>query len=372
MDSGSCRSASACVGVPARARYASWLILVAGLIGVPIATDVQSASSWPPPTLRDTGLYSDWATKTIAGQNLPFSPQYPLWSDGAKKSRWLYIPKGKFIDGSNPDVWRFPVGTRLWKEFRFARRAETRFIERTPTGWQFASYRWNDDETEAAVAPELGARSAPIREGLYHRIPSRTDCRACHEAGPVHVLGITALQMSPDRDPNALHAEPPDPGSLDLKSLIARGLLRGLPPRIAKAPPRIVAPTPNARAALGYLNTNCGNCHTAAGELASLAFALNYTINRPSGEAAPALLTTVGRPSHFKLASAPEIVERICAGYPDKSMIVARIASRYPLLQMPPLGSQLVDEEAVTLITRWISEDVVSSEPTTAASEDQR
>ena len=53
-------------------------------------------------------------------------------------------------------------------------------------------------------------------------------------------------------------------------------------------------------------------------------------------------------------------------------MIVARIASRYPLLQMPPLGSQLVDEEAVTLIERWISEDVVSSEPTTAASEDQR
>jgi hypothetical protein len=53
-------------------------------------------------------------------------------------------------------------------------------------------------------------------------------------------------------------------------------------------------------------------------------------------------------------------------------MIVARMASRYPLMQMPPLGSQLVDEEAVALITRWISEDVVSPEPAAADREDKR
>jgi hypothetical protein len=359
------------VGLLTKALLPARVILVA-LFAMPIVIGGAPAPSWPPATLRDTGLYSDWATKTIARDNLPFSPQYPLWSDGAKKSRWVRIPKGTFIDASNPDVWRFPVGTRLWKEFRFARRAETRFIERTRAGWQFASYRWNDDETEAPVAPELGGRSAPIREGLYHRIPSRTDCRACHEAGPVHVLGITALQMSPDRDPNALHAEPPDPGSLDLTSLVARGIVRGLPRRIASTPPRIAAATPTARAALGYLSTNCGNCHTGAGELASLAFALNYTINRADGEAPPALQTAVGKPSHFKVSSDPDIVERVCAGHPEKSMVVARMASRYPLLQMPPLGSQLVDEEAVALIKRWISEDIVSAGAVAADRGDKR
>ena len=29
---------------------------------------------------------------------------------------------------------------------------------------------------------------------------------------PVRLLGVSALQLSPDRDPNAPHAEPPPPG----------------------------------------------------------------------------------------------------------------------------------------------------------------
>ena len=168
----------------------------------------QAAPAWPPERLQDTGLYSDWTTRTIGADKLPFSPQYPLWTDGAAKSRWMHIPPGKFIDATNPDVWRFPVGTRFWKEFRFARRAETRFIEHTRTGWQFATYVWSEDGSEATLAPETGIRySVPINDDVRHAIPSRTDCRACHEAGPVRALGVTALQLSTDRDPNAPHAE---------------------------------------------------------------------------------------------------------------------------------------------------------------------
>ena len=33
-----------------------------------------------------------------------------------------------------------------------------------------------------------------------------------------------------------------------------------------------------------------------------------------------------------------------------------RISSRYPALQMPPLGTALVDEAAVELLRRWILE----------------
>jgi mono/diheme cytochrome c family protein len=342
------------------------------VLATPIITGSQSAPAWPPPTLRDTGLYSDWATKTVAADNLPYSPQYPLWTDGAQKSRWLRIPKGGFIDASNPDVWRFPVGTRVWKEFRFGRRAETRFIERTRAGWQFASYAWNEDETEAPLAPELGiSQSVLIRDGIRHAIPSRGDCRVCHEAGPVRLLGVTTLQLSPDRDPNAPHAEALPAGAVDLSTLVARGLVRGLPARLIATPPRIVARSPTARAALGYLNGNCGGCHTAIGELSSLKFALNYTFNRAEGDSAPALLTTVGQPSRFKVPGAPDAVERLCAGHPERSVLVARMSSRSPLVQMPPLGSQIVDEEAVDLIRRWISEDTGSPEPMPAAKKEQ-
>jgi mono/diheme cytochrome c family protein len=338
--------------------YAAVPVLVL-VVALPIITLGQSPPPWPPPTLRDTGLYADWATKTVATGNHRFSPQYPLWSDGAAKSRWLHIPKGRFIDGSDPDEWKFPVGTKLWKEFAFGARAETRFIERTRSGWQFATYVWNDDESDAVLAPEGGIKqSVTIQDGIRHAIPSRVDCRVCHEAGPVRVLGVTALQLSPDRDPNAPHAEPLPEGAVDLRTLAARGLVRGLPARVTATPPRILASTPTARAALGYLHANCGGCHTGAGELRSLTFALNYTLNRAEGETPPALLTSVGQPSRFKVPTVADAVERVCAGQPEKSVLVARMASRHPLVQMPPLGTRLVDEEAVSLIRRWIADDL--------------
>jgi hypothetical protein len=311
--------------------------------------------------LRDTGLYADWPTRRVAADKLPFSPQYPLWSDGAVKSRWMYIPPGQVIDATDPDVWRFPVGTRFWKEFRFGRRAETRFIEHTRRGWQFATYVWNDDESDAELAPEDGIKySVRINEDVRHAIPSRADCRACHEAGPLRALGVTALQLSPDRDPNAPHAEAPATGTVDLPALLARGLVRGLPPRVAAMPPRISASTATSRAALGYLHANCGSCHTGTGELKSLDFALNYLLGQRPAEAPPAVRTSVAQISQFKLQNTPEITDRVSPGHPDKSVLVERMASRHPDLQMPPLGTRLVDEDALQLIRRWIAEDLRS------------
>lgn len=104
----------------------------------------------------------------------------PDWEQDviAKKTRWMELPPGTVIDASNPDAWQFPIGTRFWKEFAFEKRAETRFIEHTADGWQYATYAWNDDESDAVLAPERGiSRSVVIRDGIRHGIPSRTDCQ---------------------------------------------------------------------------------------------------------------------------------------------------------------------------------------------------
>jgi hypothetical protein len=61
-------------------------------------------------------------TFAIAEGVRPFSPQYPLWADGATKLRWVSLPKGGTIDAKDPDAWRFPVGTRFWKQFSFGDR----------------------------------------------------------------------------------------------------------------------------------------------------------------------------------------------------------------------------------------------------------
>src|SRR5512137_3035620 len=102
----------------------AWRALAALCALAPSVGSADGAS--PPPRLADTGLYSDPATLTVDPRNLPFSPQYPLWSDGAAKRRWIRLPPGATIDASDPDEWDFPVGTRVWKEFTFGRKVETR------------------------------------------------------------------------------------------------------------------------------------------------------------------------------------------------------------------------------------------------------
>jgi hypothetical protein len=338
------------------------VLVAAVLLGAPLGSLTQPEGPvWPPPTLRDTGLYTDWHTRTVGPEKIRFSPQYPLWTDGAVKTRWMELPPGTFIDASDPDVWQFPVGARFWKEFTFAQRAETRFIEHTPDGWKYATYAWNEDESEALLAPERGiARSVVIRGNVRHGIPSRSDCKSCHEGSPARILGFSTLQLSADRDPNAPHAEPLPEGGVTLKTLVERGLVRGLPSHLAAGTPRIASKSPVARAALGYLHGNCGYCHTLSGELASLKFSLQYAFAAPPSAHPPAVATTVGQASKYVPGSWEGVVERVRPGDPDRSVLAFRLGSRNPVSQMPPLGTRVVDEEALALIRKWIAEELGS------------
>ena len=307
-----------------------------------------------PQHLRDTGLYVEGGL--IHPDVLPFSPQYPLWSDGAAKRRWIWLPPGTHIDASQADAWEFPRGTRLWKEFAHGgRMLETRFIERGADGaWRFASYVWNADGSDAVLAPATGMREVAAAQspGGRYSFPSQDDCRACHEGAPVPVLGFSALQLSPDRDPLAPHAERPA-GAVDLESLSERGLLRNLPPDLRVRPPRIAASTPAERAALGYLHGNCGNCHNDEGPLAVLEMTLAQRVAAPTpGNAV--LRSIVGVESQFRPEGAPADAARIAPGHLAASVIAVRMNSRDPLQQMPPLGTQAVDAEAVALLARWI------------------
>ena len=82
-----------------------------------------------PELLSQTGLYTDIGAGTITPEALLFRPQFKLWTDGADKRRWLQIPVGETIDTSDMDAWRFPVGTKVWKEFS---REGTYWVEENP------------------------------------------------------------------------------------------------------------------------------------------------------------------------------------------------------------------------------------------------
>jgi mono/diheme cytochrome c family protein len=318
----------------------------------------------PPQRLADTGLYADFATREVRAENLPYAPQYPLWSDGAAKRRWIHLPPGSAIDGSDPDAWVFPIGTRFWKEFSFGgQRVETRYMERRANGsWLMATYVWTAGG-DAVLAPERGIRAAARSEsGVPFDIPSRSDCRACHDSGRNVVLGFGTLQLSPDRDPLAPNAEPPPPRAVDLADLLARELIVGLPAAFRATPPRIAARTPVERAALGYLHGNCAGCHNPHGPLASLGLSLAYPL--AAGEIAPALSTALEQPSHYRF---PDAAIRLVPGEPKRSVLFGRLASRDPLARMPPLGSHVADARALALIAAWIREDLPSANAADAA-----
>ena len=310
-----------------------------------------------PSHLSETGLYLPREVGTIDPRNQPFSPQYPLWTDGAAKSRWVYLPPGTTIDAANPYGWEFPVGTRFWKEFRFGgRKVETRMIWRASQArWVFASYKWNDAQTDADLAPADGMRDvAEVAPGRSHSIPGVSDCAACHGAKRPGPLGFNALQLSTDRDPNAIHGEPLAAGMLSVQTLNAAGLLSPARPELVATPPRIQTADPDTRAILGYFVGNCGHCHNSNGEIGPDAPSLHYADLVGDGDDVMRRLarhhTDWQVPGQSEGASV-----MLDPAAPGSSAMLARMRSRRPSSQMPPLGTVTKDQQAIDAIERWMA-----------------
>jgi hypothetical protein len=346
----------------------AWHLLSAGaLLLVCAATSrvlgagaTSSAATFaPPPRLSETALYADAATLAVDPRNRPFAPQYPLWSDGAVKRRWVRLPDGAAIDTRDVNHWDFPVGTRFWKEFEFGgRRVETRLLVKTRADhWEFASYAWNEDQRDAVLAPAEGlANVAEVAPGKFHSVPSRDECRACHDSGRTEILGFTALQLSTDRDPLAPHAETLTPDMVTLRSLVEERRLQPARGELLATPPRIAARDPRERAVLGYLSTNCGSCHNPKSSIASLGLFLEHQADRPDTCAPDAIATTVNQPGHWVVPTAPAGASHIVSpGRPELSALLARAKSRRPSSQMPPIGTVVADREALEMVSAWIA-----------------
>jgi hypothetical protein len=312
-------------------------------------------SSWPPKTLAETH-------PEAAGVR-PFSPQYPLWTDGATKRRSVWLPRRATIDARDPEAWRFPIGTRFWKEFSFdGRKVETRYLEKTGRDtWLYATYVWSEDQREATLAPVTGQKGAlEIAPGVRHDIPSVSDCKACHEGkGRDVVLGFGALQLSADRDPLAPHAEPPPAGSLQLAELLRENRLAHAPPSWKDTPPVVTAGTPRGRAVLGYLHGNCSFCHNDRDPVSSVGLSLRAALTATSADEQPAMRSAVNTPSKFQIRGVePGLSQRLAAGDVERSAVLVRMRARDGMSQMPPLGSKRVDAAALELISAWVVDDL--------------
>jgi hypothetical protein len=302
------------------------------------ATDAHDAALPPgsyPQHLSETGLFSDMKKETLAPGVREYEPKYKLWSDGAVKRRWVSLPAGAQIDTSDMDYWKYPVGTKAWKEFtRDGVRVETRMLHKAGPNkedWVMIAYQWRSDMSDADAVPN----GVPNASRTQHDIPDQNTCAFCHGNMKDTLLGITALQLSHDL-----------PG-LKITDLISEGSLSAPP-----AAPFSLPGSALAQSALGYLHANCGHCHNPKSQVA-------VTVSLRLWESTGALSsveTTVGYESTVgqRNDALPQfhIIE---PGRPSQSELVVRISHRGDQLQMPPAGTELVDVEGVKTITEWIS-----------------
>lgn len=238
-----------------------------------------------------------------------YEPAWPLWSSGSDKARLASIPGD--IDASITDAWSFPLGTVFVKTFAYgARTVETRILRLVDTGWTYDVYLWADDASDAKLV-DLGTSvtvdlvdsgGAPIQ----HRVPSRLDCRTCHESGPAPVLGYSSVQL----DPEAIkHADP------------------------------------TTREVLGMFQGNCVHCHNG-GDGVNASFDLRHGV---------AIANIVNQPT---ASSASAAGTRVIPGDPEHSILFLAVSAETtdPSIKlMPPLGVDRRDTASIATLRAWIS-----------------
>jgi hypothetical protein len=299
-----------------------------------------------PASLRDTGLFA--ADSTAAAEVLgdgvrAYTPAFALWSDGADKRRWIAVPEGKHIDTHDMDDWRFPRGTKLWKEFvRDGVRVETRLMLNTgDDNWVAAAYVWNDDDSDATLAPD-GEVDA---HRTHHDVPAADQCLACHGGRKSFVLGFSAVQLANGDDPHGFDDLLSEPLHDDL----------------------IVPGNATERAALGYLHANCSHCHnqdrpeTDGPRCYDPRNELDMFLTKSALGAGHDVADTHTYKTVVHPGGGRGDGGLVKPGHPDDSALLHLVQTReaqrgggFGPSQMPPLATELVDADGTKILRRWV------------------
>lgn len=271
----------------------------------------------------------------------------PFWSDNAVKTRFFALPNStaSFTPGTDGD-WSTPARSVFRKDFRLGGQLiETRLMMKQSNGdWAGYSYEWNTGQTDATLVAAAG-KDVTIA-GQTWSYPSRQQCLQCHTSVAGFSLGPETQQLNR----TALYSQ---------TGITAHQLTTLSAPAIAMLTPQISDPTTQPRMsdpfgadsvslrARAWLHTNCSFCHRPNGPtpssmnmLASASLAATNTCNVDPTAGNAGVLTN------------PKI---IAPGLPDSSVLLARVNSRAALIQMPPIGSHVVDTAGVALLRSWIS-----------------
>ena len=311
------------------------IILFTHVLGCGSSDGAATAERWLvdpdtalPPKLSSVGVFDDMRTRTPYDDIVGYAPKHALFSNGLTKERHVYLAEGTQIDAKGVDEWDFPEGTVLFKTFLWKEAPiETRLLFKNSEGWDYAIYQWSDDGRDAELLPGNWAEvPVELEDGeLIHTLPSRLDCRTCHETheerAGVPVLGVSSLQTDDDLTEANVFDRPPV-----LEEVQGR--------------------TPEETAALGYFIGNCTACHNGGN-------ALNSSFSLYPEDA---VANTVDQPTETETGEGIRVVP----GSPEQSVLFITVVDapvpgyRGPFKAMPPLGLSVVDPDAQAILSTWI------------------
>lgn len=305
-------------------------------------TDAVIGGTGLPRTLSAYGFFDDARAQQPAARVTPYRLNTPLYSDGADKLRFLYLPDGTPMSADGEGLLDIPVGAALIKTFAFGEGAERRLIEtrvllHRTDGWLALPYLWNEDQTDARLAI-AGARvdvTTPQGEAISYRVPNKNQCKDCHGLdGAVVPIGPKARNLSHEW----------------LGEMVAAGRLDTVPQDADTLPLwEARGGVDLTSAARAYLDVNCAHCHRPG------ATASNSGLDLRWEQGDPYKLGIGKRPVAAGRGAGGHLFD-IVPGSPDSSILTYRMASPEPGVAMPELGKATVDEEGLTIVRRWIEE----------------
>ena len=286
---------------------------------------------------------------------LPYKPISTLFTDYALKKRFIWMPDGAQANFTESyELLDMPVGTILIKTFYYdnvmpagtTRIIETRLIYRKASGWEFAEYIWNDEQTEASLNldgafTEVTWLQEGVERTINYRIPSEAECFTCHKTqlDPIPI-GLKPQHINSDYAYN-------DGVSNQLQKMVAMGYLAdNLPADIQTVIDWRDSSQPISLRMRSYVDINCAHCHSDDRhcDYRPVRFAFNETADNVNLGVCVDPETPI-----------PPNTQIVVPGDIDTSVLYFRVNSEAEEYRMPLLGRTIRDDQAVAMVEAWIN-----------------
>jgi len=321
--------------------------------------------NWEEPKKKYPQLLSEWkffkdqiSNLQPADRVFPYELNSPLFSDYAWKSRFIYIPQDKKMKYQLQEVFHFPIGAVIIKNFYYPSDfrkpkgqktlLETRLLIHEENGWEAISYIWNQDQTDALLDLAGDTKAVQFidnsgkKQKINYIIPNKNQCKGCHSfKDQLLPIGPSARQLNKKLESGE-----------QINYFLQKEILESAPELTSI--PKMAAWEDNSSGSLhdrarAWLDVNCGHCHRPEGPANTSGLLLHYAENNPISLGVNKTPVAAGRGSGgFQFDIEP--------GHPEKSILVYRIESMDPGVMMPEIARTLVHKEGVQLIKEWIKQ----------------